>query len=87
MSKKKDFFYAKTAFYLSLGFWIPLFNVAMSILSIYFAFKALKLIDKHPEKYSGRKYTIIALVLSLSSLLLMIVGGVGYLVLRRGLLT
>ncbi len=68
--KKKDSFYAKTAFFLSLGFWIPLFNIGLTIVSIYFALKALKLSEKNPKKYGGRKYAVIALVLSVSALAL-----------------
>ena len=72
---KKDSFYAKTAFILSLGFWIPLFNVGLTLVSIYLAVKALKLTEKNPKKYGGRKYAVIALILSISALVLTLVGG------------
>ena len=38
---EKDAFHAKIAFYLSLGFWIPLFNIGLCIVSIILASKAL----------------------------------------------
>jgi len=60
----KDTFYAKWALILSLGFWIPLFNIGFSITSIYLALKSLRLTDKQPKKYGGRKMAVIALVLS-----------------------
>lgn len=72
--KKKDSFYAKTAFFLSLGFWIPLFNIGLTIVSIYLAIKALKLCEKKPKKYGGKKHAILALIISVSALALTIVG-------------
>ena len=78
---KKDNFYAKTAFILSLGLWIPLFNIGLTIVSIFFACKALKLVDKNPKKYSGRTFAILALVLSITTLIGMIAGGIYWLIL------
>jgi len=79
---KKDNFYAKTAFILSLGFWIPLFNIGLTIVSIFFACKALKLVDKDPKKYSGRTLAIIALILSITTLVGMFAGLIYWLVLN-----
>ena len=72
--KKKDSFYAKTAFFLSLGSWIPLFNIGITIVSIYLAIKALRLCEKNPKKYGGKKHAILALIISVSALALTIVG-------------
>lgn len=78
----QDSFHAKTAFYLSLGFWIPLFNVGICIVSIMLAFKALRYADKNPQKYSGIGYAIAALVLSITSLLFTLAFGIMYMVRR-----
>lgn len=69
-----DSFYGKTALFLSLGFWIPLFNIGLCAISIYLAIKCLKLTDIDPKKYGGRKQAVIALVLSSTSILLTIIG-------------
>jgi len=71
---KRDSFYAKLAFYLSLGFWIPLFNIAICITSMILAVMALKTHYKEPKVYGGVGYAAAALVLSLTSLVLTIVG-------------
>ncbi len=71
---KKDQFYAKIAFYLSLGFWIPLFNIAISITSIILSILALKRYYNDPKKYGGLKYIIIALILSITSIVMTIIG-------------
>jgi len=64
---KKDAFTSKLAFYLSLGFWIPLFNVGLSLISIFYAIKALKQISKNPKKFDGFWYAILALIISLTT--------------------
>lgn len=71
---KTDDFYAKTALVLSLGFWIPLFNIGLCIVAFWFAVKALKLSDKNPTKFGGRKHATIALVISVATLILTIAG-------------
>jgi hypothetical protein len=71
--EKKDKFYAKTSFILSLGFWIPLFNIGMAVTSIIFAFKALKLINKDKNKYGGKNYAIIGLIIGFTVLITSIV--------------
>ena len=82
MKIKKDNFYAKTALILSLGFWIPLFNIGLTIVSIFFSLKALNLVDKHPKKFSGRTFAIIALVLSITTLVAMLAGIIYWLYLK-----
>jgi len=77
--KKLDCFHAKVAFFLSLGFWVPLFNVALCIISIVFALKALRLYFKKPRRHGGVGYFIAALVLSLSGLVLTAAGLILYL--------
>ncbi len=62
---KKDKFDAKLAFYLSLGFWIPLFNIGLAIVSIVIGWKALAKMRKDP-RFGGRAYAIIALIISFS---------------------
>lgn len=69
-----DKFHAKTAFFLSLGFWIPLFNIGFTLVSIFFAIKSLKLIEKQPKKYVGKGYAITALIISITALVLTIIG-------------
>ena len=76
---KKEKFYAKIAFFLSLGFWIPLFNVGLCITSIIIALIAIKKNYKEPNKYGGIGYAIIALVLSITSIVLSIIGLILYL--------
>lgn len=76
---KRDSFYSKLAFYISLGFWIPLFNVAISITALILALMALKRNYDEPKKYGGVGYAIAAIILSLSSLVLTILGLIIYL--------
>lgn len=64
---KKDSFKAKLAFWLSMGFWLPLFNVGFSLVAIILAVKALKSIDNEPKRNGGRAYAIIALIIGLTS--------------------
>lgn len=66
-SQKKDSFKAKLAFWLSMGFWLPLFNVGLSFAAIILALKALKAIDKNPVYVGGRAYAIIALIIGVTS--------------------
>lgn len=80
--KKKDNFCAKIAFFFSLGFWIPLFNVGLCIISIYLAVKALKLIDKDNKKYGGKGYALFGLVVSISALIGTLIFYVTFLVLK-----
>ena len=65
---KKDSFNAIIAFILSLGFWIPLFNIGLSLVSVYLAIKSLRLIRSDSKKYGGFGFSIAALVISLTTL-------------------
>ena len=71
---KPDEFQAKLAFYLSLGFWIPLFNIGLCITSIIMASIALKRYFQDPVKYGGLGYIITAYILSIASIILTIIG-------------
>jgi uncharacterized membrane protein HdeD (DUF308 family) len=68
--EKKDLFYAKLSFVLGLGFWIPLLNFPFSILAIITGIAALKLAHKHPERYGGRTYAVIGIILGTIPILL-----------------
>jgi len=80
---KKDSFYSKLSFYLSLGFWIPLFNVGLSIVSMIIAIRALRLVFKEPKKYGGLGYAVTALILSISSIIITITGLILFLMSER----
>lgn len=75
----KDKFFAKIAFFLSLGFWIPLFNVGLCIASIIIGFMAIRKIMNEPNKYGGMGYAVTAIVLSVTSLVLSLLGLIIYL--------
>lgn len=76
---QKDYFYSKTSFILSLGFWVPLFNIGLCIASLILAFKALRYEEKEPERYGGRKYAIAAIVISTTILVFSLIFGITYL--------
>ncbi|MEK6967217.1 MAG: hypothetical protein AABX51_01145 [Nanoarchaeota archaeon] len=71
---KKDFFDANTAVVLSLGFWVPLFNIGLCGVSSFFAVKALGKIEKQSSRFGGRNRAIAALVINVSTILLTLVG-------------
>ena len=71
---KTDKFYAKFAFFLSLGFWIPLFNIAICAVSLWLSIKAIKLHMKEPNKYGGFGFAVAGLILSLAGLIGTLVG-------------
>ena len=77
---KADDFYARTALLLSLGFWIPLFNIGLCITSLILAFRALKFIDSSPKDYAGKKMAIAAIVISILAIILTAVGVVIYVI-------
>ena len=52
-----------TSLVLSLLSWIPLLNLGIAPSAVYFGIKALREIKKNPEKYSGRIYAIIGIVI------------------------
>ena len=74
----KDTFHGTTSLVLSLGFFIPLFNIGLCAVSIWFAIRALRLVDTDPKHYGGRTYAIIGLVLSITTILVTIIGIIIY---------
>src|SRR3989344_8064694 len=66
--KGKDSFEAKFAFCLSLGFLIPLFNMAICPISFWMAVKAMKKIGSEPKKFGGKGYALAAIILSVTSI-------------------
>ncbi len=76
--KHVDKLEAKIAFYLSLGFWIPLFNIAICITSLIFAVRALRQYRKDPEHFGGMGYIMAAFILSITALVLTFLGLIIY---------
>ena len=70
----RDNFHAKVAFFLSLGFWVPLFNIGFCTVAIILGSIALKRHYQAPKYYGGAGYAITALVLSITSIFLTSVG-------------
>jgi nitrate/nitrite transporter NarK len=71
MAKDKlDRFYGYLSFGLSLGFWIPLLNIPLSIAAIISGITALNLAHKYPERYGGRLYAAMGLVIALIPIVL-----------------
>jgi hypothetical protein len=68
----QDKFYAKLSFFLGLGCWIPLLGVPLSILAIVYGITALKLEHNYPERYGGRIYAAIGIILGASSIILLV---------------
>ena len=81
--KKADDFYAKVAFYLSLGFWIPLFNIGLCLTALAIAIRVLRNIFRDPANHGGFGYAVAAIILSITSLLLTIIGILIYLLTPR----
>ncbi len=77
--KQKDSFHAKLAFWISLGFWIPLFNIGICAAAIFIAAKAINRQFKEPERYGGLKFAVLAIVLAVTGLALTVFGYVAYL--------
>ena len=71
--EKKDNFNAKLSFILSLGFFIPLFNIGLAVASIILAINSIRFINKYPDKFSGLWYAITALAISVSTIILTII--------------
>ena len=76
---KKDKFQSKLAFYISLGFWVPLFNIGFAVVALFIGFSALRNVIKDPDTYAGLPFAVIAIILSVSSLVLTAIGLVLYL--------
>ena len=62
-SKKKSKAGAIASLAFGLTFWIPLLNIIFGIFAIYLGIKSLKNIKKEPEKYSGKAFAIIGIIL------------------------
>ena len=71
--EKKDSFNAKLSFILSLGFFIPLFNIGLCIASLIIAITSLRNINNFPDKFEGLGYAIAAIAISATTLVLTIV--------------
>jgi hypothetical protein len=78
--KKKDSFHAKIAFILSLGFWIPLFNVALSIVALWLAATSIRNQIENPKRFGGFGFALTAIILSVASIVLTIIGLIIYLI-------
>ena len=54
---------AATSFAFGLAFWIPLLNFVFGALAIYLGIKALLKIKQEPDKYAGKFFAIIGIIL------------------------
>ncbi len=79
---KKDDFNAKLSFVLSLGFWVPLFNIGLCIISIIIAIHVLRRYFEDPTEVGGLYYAISAFVISATALIMTAVGVVIYVISR-----
>ena len=70
---KKDSFNAKLSFILSMGFFIPLFNIGLSIAALIIAINSLRRINQYPDKFDGLKYSIAAITISATTIVLSII--------------
>ena len=52
------------SFAFGLTFWIPLLNLVFGILGIYLGVKALIKIRKEPNKYGGKSFAVLGIILS-----------------------
>ncbi|MBC8501425.1 MAG: hypothetical protein H8D38_06710 [DPANN group archaeon] len=77
-TKKKDRFHAILSFIFSLGFWIPLLNIGFSLVSLFLAIKALRLISADSKKYGGMGFALAALIISLTTFIGSIIFGTIY---------
>ena len=60
---KKSKATAIASFIFGLVFWIPLLNLIFGILAIYLGVKSLTKIRKEPDKYGGKWFAIIGVIL------------------------
>ena len=58
-SRKK----AIASFIFGLGFWVPLLNFIFGAFAIYFGILSLKNIKNNPEKYNGKAFAVIGIIL------------------------
>lgn len=73
----QDEFFAKLSFWFGVFSWIPLFNFGLSFAAVFFGIKAIKLQSKYPNKFSGKWYAIIGIVIGatifISSLIFLVI--------------
>lgn len=69
---KKDSKYAWISLVLALFFWIPLINVIVLQISMFFGVAAMIRAKKHPDRYSG---FLIALIPTIFAFISFIIGG------------
>ena len=65
---------AVTSFVFGLFFWLPLLNVILGILAIILGVKARRLVLSEPDKYGGKTFAIIGIILGGIPILFSIVG-------------
>lgn len=71
---KKSKATAITSLIFGLTFWIPLLNLFFGILAVYLGVNALIKIKKEPDKYEGKGFAVVGIVLGILPLLLSIIG-------------
>ena len=60
---KKSRARAIASFVFGLAFWIPLLNMIFGLLAIYHGVVSLKNVKKRPDKYAGKWFAVIGIVL------------------------
>jgi hypothetical protein len=60
---KKSRAIAIVSFIFGLTFWIPLLNLIFGLLAIFLGIKAVIKIKKEPDKYGGKWFAIIGIIL------------------------
>lgn len=64
--EQKDYFTAKLSFWFGIFSWIPLFNFGLSFAAAFFGIKAIRRIISHPDKFGGKWYAIIGMIIGVS---------------------
>lgn len=76
--KAKNLFTANLAFWLSMGFWIPLFNIGFAAVAIWQGVKAVRLADADPKSFGGRGRALAAVIIGITTLVLTFIGIILY---------
>lgn len=71
--QKKNSSYAWISLILALFFWVPLLNLLILPLSIYFGVKAIKRVKKDPKKYGGFAIAVFSVIWASISLIFSII--------------
>ena len=71
---KKSKITAVTSFIFGLIFWIPVLNLIFGVLAIYLGIRALKHIKKDPERYGGKGFAVIGIILGTITIIGLIIG-------------